>query len=226
MHDDAVYIYCPRWLEESGLPAELNNKFGPGAWPVFKKLAELEAEQNLLPDWFSTHLEELSDWTGVSRDEANRLIDELSKTGYFQRRKVSGRTDEVRLKFPRSLPVPRKKEEIDERLKARGFRTARMHWRHLSPPRLRDEERKVLYLYEQLFGLQMNDRIAAMLVEIARTFEYSDIEEAFAEAKKKGAKTLKWIQCRLFEGVKNEELPETGRRRRSQKGSRRPSDHR
>jgi excisionase family DNA binding protein len=34
----------PKWLEFSGLPAQLNRKFGPEAWPVFKKIIELDFE--------------------------------------------------------------------------------------------------------------------------------------------------------------------------------------
>lgn len=38
-------IKFPKWLEFSGLPGLLNAELGPMAWPVFKKLIELDFEQ-------------------------------------------------------------------------------------------------------------------------------------------------------------------------------------
>ena len=211
MRDDAVYTYCPRWLEESGLPQLLRREIGPGAWAVFKKLTEVEVEQNLLPDWFSVSAEALAEWTGVEPRELEAIIERFVAEGYLNRRKVTAREGVFRLRFARSLPVPRSREEIVARLKERGWGAARRRWRYLEPPRLRKAERKVLDLYEQLFGARMNDRIAADLVEMAHTFDYPAIEEAFQEAKKKRARTLGWILCRLYRGEDDERIPKTRR---------------
>ncbi len=35
----------PKWLEFSGLPLMLNDKYGPESWPIFKKIIELDFEQ-------------------------------------------------------------------------------------------------------------------------------------------------------------------------------------
>lgn len=35
----------PKWLEFSGLPLMLNEKYGPESWPIFKKIIELDFEQ-------------------------------------------------------------------------------------------------------------------------------------------------------------------------------------
>jgi len=221
MRDDAVYTYCPRWLEESGLPQLLRREIGPGAWPVFKKLSEIEVEQNLLPDWFSVSADELSEWTGVEPGELEAIIERLVAGGYLNRRQVTAREGMYRLRFARSLPVPRTREDIAARLKERGWSAAKRRWRYLEPPRLRKAERKVLDLYEQLFGARMNDRIAADLVEIAQMFDYPVIEEAFQEAKKKRARTLGWILCRLYRGEDDERIPKTRRRAAKAKHPRR-----
>ena len=221
MRDDAVYTYSPRWLEESGLPEALNRDLAPGAWSLFKKLTEAEVEQNLLPDWFTVAQEELAEWTGLEPAAVEAILEQLVAAGYLNRRKVTAREAMYRLRFARALPVPRPKEEIAARLKARGWGAARRRWRYLGPPRLRKAERKVLDLYEQLFGARMNDRIAADLVEMAQAFDYPAIEEAFREAKKKGTRTLGWILCRLYQGEDDERIPKTRRRAAKAKPARR-----
>jgi len=221
MRDDAVYTYSPRWVEESGLPEQLNREIGPGAWPVFKKLTEAEIEQNLLPDWFTVSRDDLAEWTGLDATHVESIVERLETSGFLSRRKATARSEMLRLRFARSLPVPRAKDEIAARLKAQGWRVARRHWRYLEPPRFRKAERKVIHLYEQLFGARMNDRIAADLVEIARDFDYPAIEEAFQEAKKNGVKTLGWIIARLYRGEDDERIPKTRRRTARPKPSRR-----
>ncbi|MBF0548105.1 MAG: helix-turn-helix domain-containing protein [Candidatus Riflebacteria bacterium] len=37
-------VKFPKWVEYSGLPAQLNSEIGPEAWPIFKKLIELDFE--------------------------------------------------------------------------------------------------------------------------------------------------------------------------------------
>jgi len=226
MWDDAVYNLSPRWLEESGLPEQLNREIGPGAWSVFKKLTEAEVEQNLLPDWFLVSRDNLAEWTGLAPEALEKVLDELVARGYLEKRAVAARRETLRLRLPKRLPTPRDKKEIAERLKARGWHLANRHWRYLEPACLRKAERKVLHLYEQLFGAQINDRIASDLVALAATFEYPEIEQAFQEAKKSGARTLKWILGYLRRGAEDERVSKAGRRASRKKSARRASSNR
>ena len=91
MHSDALYSYSPRWLDESGLPAELNRNIGPGAWEVFRRLTELDVVENLFPDWFSVQLDSLAERSGLALDAVEEHMRQLSKQGYILLREGAGR---------------------------------------------------------------------------------------------------------------------------------------
>lgn len=226
MRDDAVYNLSPRWLEESGLPGWLNQNIDPAAWSVFKKLTEVEVEQNLLPDWFLVSAEDLADWTGLEEQRVMDIIQALVDHNYLNKRRVTARSGSLRLRFARNIEVPRCREEIIRRLEAHGWVTNRRYWRYEEPLRLRETEQKVFNLYEQLFGAKMNDRIAAELQEMARSVEYAYIEEVFQEAKKAGIGSLKWIAARLYREEKDERVSKDRRRPRRQKNPRRVASRR
>lgn len=224
MRDDAVYLYCPRWLEESGLPEVLNRQIAPGAWSVFKRLAEADVEANLLPDWFSIVPADLAAWTGIEMSEVESILQGLEAGGYINRKAVVAGAESCRIRIAPTLPLPLSQEEIQKRLKEHGWRLERLHWRYLEPPRLRKPEKKVLHLYQQYFGMtRMNDRIAADLVEMARTFDYNEIKEAFEEARQREIKTLNWIVCRLYRGMEDDEQIPKSRRGDGRKKSARKS---
>lgn len=221
MRDDALYTFFPRWLEESGLPELLNREAGPEAWAVFRKLAEVEVEQNLLPEAFTLSRDDLARWTGLSGEQTEKVLERIEELGLIRRKRATSRPDTLRLKFPRALPVPLNQEEIAGRLAERGWQIDPAHWRYLAPPRLKKEERKVIHLYHQLFGARMNDRIAADLVAIARAFQYAEVEKIFQEAKNAKIRSFSWILNRLYQGVGDEGVPKTRRRTQRKKSAQR-----
>lgn len=60
-------IKSPKWLEYSGLPRRLNDEIGPEAWPLLKKLIEIDFEKG---DEEERHIpldvEDLAERTGYS----------------------------------------------------------------------------------------------------------------------------------------------------------------
>ncbi|EKD83634.1 MAG: hypothetical protein ACD_39C00554G0002 [uncultured bacterium] len=78
----------PKWLEFSGLPKLLNEKFGPEAWPVFKKLIELDFEigrpnDRLLP----LNIAELAARTGYGEEIVAVMIRHLEQSNYIKHHK-------------------------------------------------------------------------------------------------------------------------------------------
>ena len=68
----------PKWLEFSGLPAQLNQKYGPEAWPVFKKIIEIDFEQEKPKDRrISINLNEFSERVGYSKALISNLLEKF-----------------------------------------------------------------------------------------------------------------------------------------------------
>ncbi|KAF1080251.1 MAG: hypothetical protein GQF41_3419 [Candidatus Rifleibacterium amylolyticum] len=70
----------PKWLEFSGLPRLLNDKIGPEAWPIFKKLIELDFELGKPSD---RHVQldrpELAERTGYDEEVVDAVIRQLEQ---------------------------------------------------------------------------------------------------------------------------------------------------
>lgn len=76
----------PKWLEFSGLPAHLNELFGLQAWPIFKKLVEIDFElgkptDRLLP----IDLELLAQSVGYENELVKKTLNMLVKAGFLTR---------------------------------------------------------------------------------------------------------------------------------------------
>ncbi len=74
----------PKWLEFSGLPRLLNNRYGAETWPIFKKLIELDFELGKPTDR-SIPLEicEIAERTGYEVARVEKAIADLVGAGYL-----------------------------------------------------------------------------------------------------------------------------------------------
>lgn len=74
----------PKWLEYSGLPRFLNDKHGPEAWPIFKKLLELDFDAGRPADRLVKYEPELlADITGYDIDFVENILKLLASDGYI-----------------------------------------------------------------------------------------------------------------------------------------------
>ena len=70
----------PKWLEFSGLPKLLNEKFGPEAWPIFKKLIELDFEIGKPSDrMVPINMAELAERTGYGEEITTAVFKQLQR---------------------------------------------------------------------------------------------------------------------------------------------------
>lgn len=75
----------PKWLEFSGLPAQINNKIGPEAWPVLKKLIELDFEQGKPADRkIIFDISEFVERVGYSQPKIEFILTQLVEAEYIR----------------------------------------------------------------------------------------------------------------------------------------------
>lgn len=74
----------PKWLEFSGLPSMFNNEYGPEAWPVFKKLVELDFDAGRPADRkVGLDIPKVALMTGYDEETVVNVLEELEKAGYI-----------------------------------------------------------------------------------------------------------------------------------------------
>lgn len=211
MRDDLLFTYSPRWLEESAIPNELSEKVGEAGWPVLKKLTELETEQNFFPDWFHASREEVARWTGLSRERVDEALTCLKQEGFIETREGVSRGGLERFRFLEPLLTVEEAKEVREKLKARGFTgTKTLTLRYVEPMPSKSKFKTVRMLYEQVFGLRMNTRIADDLREITERFELPTVVQAFEGMRHKPTKSLGAIITALYRGERNAEKKDQG----------------
>lgn len=204
MRNDALYVYHPRWLEESGLPEELNQKAGPLGWSVFKKLLEIDCERNVFPGWVAVTMAELSRWCGIDEETARITVEKLIESERIRYRPLSETADSDEYSIATPLETPLDDKEIRERLKARGWSVKPLRFRYGAPGEVEDAFQYTQNLYHEVFGARMNPNIASDLREIAENFELYRIREVFEAAKRERVKSLSWVLTQLYRGERTD----------------------
>jgi len=205
MRDDVLYTYTPRWIEESGIPEELVNGAGEAAWPVFKKLVEAETEQNFFPDWFMISRQDICGWSGVLAGRLDEILTFLENEGFIERKEgvTPGGLERFRIQEP--LLSDEETDKVRARLKSRGYVGVKnLTLRYIDPMPAREKFRTVRLLYEEVFGMRMNSRIADDLREITERFDLALIMNAFEEMRRKPNKSLGSLITRLYRGEKKD----------------------
>lgn len=200
-----LYVRLPRWLEVSGLPEKLCREHGSAAWLVFRKLCEIDCEANLVPDWFSVTLPDLVTWTGLDRKSISAVLACIQAEHLAETQKI-GDGWRVRIQVP--LPVPREESAIRAKLRAMGLNAPGIRLRYLRDEGSEDRFVKVLELYQGVFGTRMTSQLADELREIAETFEWPVIEEAFADAREHKRTNFYSVWHRLYKEVHDERVAE------------------
>ncbi|MFZ2959901.1 MAG: helix-turn-helix domain-containing protein [Candidatus Ozemobacteraceae bacterium] len=78
-------VKFPKWVEYSGLPAQLNREIGPEAWSVFKKLVELDFEKGEREDRkILLDISDLAERVGYSIETVERIISALRECKFLR----------------------------------------------------------------------------------------------------------------------------------------------
>lgn len=185
----------PRWLEVSGLPEHLHQSTGPSGWAVFRRMIEHEVECNLIPGSCTIDLECLSRYTGIPLQELAVVLDDLQKESVLT--VLDTFPPNIRYEIPVPLPVPLSEREIRSRLVECGIDASRVYLRYAQPVEHQDRYKRVIQLYQALYGLQYTPKTAETLERIALECGIGEILQAFSEAFQNGGKSLSWIKKRL-----------------------------
>jgi DNA-binding MarR family transcriptional regulator len=96
----------PRWLKYSGLPKELNKKYGELAWSIFHCLIQLDCRYNPdYPNTFDQLFEEIADLTGITRRTVSKYIETFEKDKLITvKRGVRGKKSTFKLANPIKTP--------------------------------------------------------------------------------------------------------------------------
>lgn len=78
-------IKCPKWLEFSGLPKFLNQNISPYAWCIFKKLVELDFENqnHSTTTKFTLDFEEFCERVGYDSQNVLEVLEKLAKENFI-----------------------------------------------------------------------------------------------------------------------------------------------
>jgi len=110
---DYLFNITPRWILYSGLPQELNKKYGEHAWTIFHCLIQLDCRFN--PDYpskFDQKFEEIAELEGLSRHTVSRYIKKFEKDEliYIKRGKYTGKKSTFLIVNP--IKTPKSPKEI------------------------------------------------------------------------------------------------------------------
>jgi hypothetical protein len=192
---DPVWVLFPRWIEESGLPEALLQSMGCEAWLIFRKLVELDCEQNLTPDWFSFKIPDLQRWTGCEPGTIETMLIKLEEQSLIQRNNLDFESQGAKIVSP--LVTPINEAVIRKTLAGSHVKGGRFILRYSEDISQFEQIDKVMYLYQMLFGPKFSPKIVQSLEEIANTYDMGVIFDTFSEAFQSQKKSLAWIKTHL-----------------------------
>ena len=105
----------PRWIEYSGLPGYLSQKFGVATWLVMKKIVELDCFENEKAGvFFEFKMEEMGIITGLTRQTLHKAITNLRQEKYIEYVTTRGKNAVSKFKILTPLRTPVSIYEIPE----------------------------------------------------------------------------------------------------------------
>jgi hypothetical protein len=198
--DEPVAI-SPLWIEYSGLPAQLNDEIRSGAWIVFKKLLELDCQQNAIPDIIEAAPEEIAGWTGVKPEIVVKILNKLRQRKYLAASmgEHPGEPGLFQIQIP--LHTPRKAVDV-LRESGKAFFRPGMKLRYAfpitEPPGDEARMQQVVDLYFNNIGMRMNSFILDELRLIGRRFSLDSIRKVFGRAALNEVRELGWAVRELI----------------------------
>ncbi|MGI6456628.1 MAG: hypothetical protein ACOX5R_13555 [bacterium] len=199
---DPLWVRFPRWIEESGLPLYISGTLGVHAWAIFRKLIELDCDQNLTPDWFIFQVRDLSHWTGCPEHQVEKVLTKLEGDEWIKRADQSFDIQKACIITP--LEFPTDLEDVRKGLKRDESRGGNFILRYSQDVSALSQVDKVVYLYQMIFGARFTPKIAEDLEEIANTYDMGVIYDTFSEAHLKNVKSLSWVKTRLHKVAQEE----------------------
>ncbi|HNY11171.1 MAG TPA: helix-turn-helix domain-containing protein [Candidatus Wallbacteria bacterium] len=103
----------PRWIEYSGLPGYLSQKYGIATWHVMKKIIELDCLENETAGvFFDFKIDELHEITGLTRQTLHKVLLILKREKYIDFFTIKGKKSITKFKILTPLLTPKSINEI------------------------------------------------------------------------------------------------------------------
>ncbi len=194
---EELTFHSPMWVEYSGLPEELNKQIRNGAWSVFKKLMELDCQSNNDPDTFEVSVEDLGRMVGMDTATVRRILVRLRQKKYIVCF-IPENVEEVglfKINVPLSTPLsPRQVKRKFSHCFPPGKDFFRYADKHIietegDDPRLQE----LIDIYLNTIGLKINVFVIDELCLIKERFDWESVKEAFAQARERKIKKIRWV---------------------------------
>jgi len=110
---DYLFNITPRWILYSGLPRQLNKKYGPDAWLIFHCLIQSDIRFNPNdPDTFDQKFEEIAELVGKSRTTVWKYIKAFEKDNLLSIKRGKFKGEKSMFKLANSIKTPEHPKEI------------------------------------------------------------------------------------------------------------------
>lgn len=189
-----------RWLEFSGLPAQLNGVRQYG-WPVFRFLVELDCRANRNPDAVEISLGEMGERLGLDWEKVAKIIEALQKKKVLAAF-VPDNPEEAGLFQVRTpLKTPREAEEVARETRDPALRDPTAY-RYVKEEQDREAvERKtqrVIDLYLNKLSQKLNSFIVDEIEILAQRFPLEAIERTIDRAARHDIRSIGWVARELI----------------------------
>jgi len=205
---DEPVAESPLWLEAAGYPRYLNEKIRQGAWPVFKKLVELDCAANAMPDVFTASVADIAAAAGVETKVVTRVVAGLRKEGMLRFYLPEHEEEEAMFQFVTPFRPPMPVEQARERLAALAAQKAdRLRYIDSFPARgpVADSlVQQVVDAYVDTFGARVNSFVLDELALLAGRFRGDEIKTVLARAAQMQKPSLRWATQELIARKKRE----------------------
>jgi hypothetical protein len=191
----------PRWVDYSGFPQKINQEISNLAWPVFKRLMELDSLANVEPDVFSESIERFSQTLGLQAEVIRVTLLALKEQGYIECYIPETDLEPAFFNITVPLRTPVSPRSISIDLGGLQGASEAVRLRYFAPPLLEGNENKfkqILHFYFDLCGLKLNSMVLDDLKELERQFDLDKIKAAFEKAKKNKARSLRPVFAVLY----------------------------
>jgi hypothetical protein len=192
------------WLEWSGLPAALNAA-RPPAWPVFKKIVEMDCRRNRNPEAVECSLGELAERCGMEWEKTARAVEALRRKKVLKCF-IPDNPDEPGL-YRVAVPIrtPKSPEEV-----ARGANdpllrdptTFRYVEKPPDPPEQTKKVQRIIDHYLNVLSQKMNSFIVDEIEVLAERFTLEAIERTIDRGAKHEIQSIGWVARELIRDAK------------------------
>ncbi|MCX7016963.1 MAG: hypothetical protein NTW86_31120 [Candidatus Sumerlaeota bacterium] len=203
---DEPLAISPLWLEFSGLPEWLNAEARAGAWAVFKKIVELDCQQNAIPDIVEAAPAELAQWTGLKAETVQKILVKLRRKHLIACSLGDHEEETALIQIQIPLKTPRPAAEVCKESGKAFFRPG-MRLRYAypidEPPGDEVRLQQVVDLYFNNISMRINSFLLDELRLIARRFDLESIRRVFGRAGLNDKPELRWAVKELLKEAKD-----------------------